>query len=296
MRKTIQTLTKLLSSLLLSVVVLTFASSRPVLGVGSHAEAFERFASFRPVRVQWRQDLALAGLNFLCSNELDLPVAPPRSPFAPPLPPPPAEPEQDPAVEEEDPRDTPPAIFFGEEIESENETIYYVLDQSGSMQSYKTNASFVDPDGNQTVGNRWERAKAEAIKSIRGLSDNFRFGVLSYNCGQIYWSAGLREATAANKADAEAWIKKQYWATGMTGTGPAASIPLAIKDLRALVLLTDGEPNCGANGTAGHRAMIAQNNVSGAVINVFGIQASGPWRAFCQGVAADSGGSYYDLP
>ena len=31
-------------------------------------------------------------------------------------------------------------------------------------------------------------------------------------------------------------------------------------------------------------------------LNVFGIAASGEYRAFCQGVATDSGGGYYDVP
>jgi len=46
----------------------------------------------------------------------------------------------------------------------------------------------------------------------------------------------------------------------------------------------------------GHRAMIRRNNTQGATINVFGISASGSYRAFCQAVASDSGGSYFDVP
>ena len=53
---------------------------------------------------------------------------------------------------------------------------------------------------------------------------------------------------------------------------------------------------CGANGASGHRSMIRNANSQGATINVFGIAASGSYRAFCQGVAADSGGAYFDVP
>ena len=42
--------------------------------------------------------------------------------------------------------------------------------------------------------------------------------------------------------------------------------------------------------------MIRSANRQGAVINVFGIAATGAQRRFCQQVAADSGGSYIDVP
>jgi len=224
----------------------------------------------------------------LLTTGLDLPIPPPR--LGPPKNEPPI-----PEAPEEDPRDTPPPVFYGEEIECESDTIYYVLDMSGSMQSQTTTRPYVDPDGKITTGNRWERAKAEAIKSIRGLADSFRFGILVYNCGTDAWSAELREATRANKEAAEAWIRRHYWADGMTGTGPATSLALRLRT-SAVVLLTDGEPNCGANGLQGHRLMISQNNVERAPITVFGIDARGEWRAFCQSVAADSGGRYIDVP
>lgn len=233
--------------------------------------------------------LLLPLLALLCG--LDLPLPPPRSPFAPP------EPLVAPPEGEEggDPRDTPLALFYGEEIEPEQDTIYFVLDRSGSMQSYKTEGAYVDPDGSPARGNRWERAKAEAIRSVRGLADNLRFGILTYDCGVVGWRGGeLQESSASARADAEGWIRKQLWATGATGTGPATVSAFAA-GARTVVLLTDGEPNCGADGVAGHRSMIASSN-PGAVVHVFGIQANGPWRAFCQGVASDSGGRYVDVP
>ena len=64
----------------------------------------------------------------------------------------------------------------------------------------------------------------------------------------------------------------------------------------SVVLLTDGSPNCGASGMTGHRSMIANANTQGATVNVFGIAATGRYRGFCQGVASDSGGSYFDVP
>jgi hypothetical protein len=42
--------------------------------------------------------------------------------------------------------------------------------------------------------------------------------------------------------------------------------------------------------------MIRDANTQGASVNVFGIAASGSYRAFCQGVASDNGGQYFDVP
>ena len=66
-----------------------------------------------------------------------------------------------------------------------------------------------------------------------------------------------------------------------------------------MILLTDGGPSCGTTppkDPGKHRLMIRNANAQHATINVFGIGAVGSWRAFCQGVAADSGGMYYDVP
>jgi len=193
----------------------------------------------------------------------------------------------------EDPRDTPPPVFYGEEIDSENDTIYYVIDISCSMgwdfQFYSSD------DGTILLGPRLSRAKAEVIKSVSGLSDNFKFNIIAYDCGIRSWSSALQEATDPNKQSATAWTLALN-PTGATGTGPATASALADKENNTIVLLTDGAPNCGADGTSGHRSIIQNANTQGAVIDVFGISASGDYRTFCQGVASDSGGSYHDIP
>jgi hypothetical protein len=193
----------------------------------------------------------------------------------------------------DDPSDTDPPVIYGEEIDSENDTIVYVIDQSCSMgwdvQTYTT------PDGGTASGPRIDRAKAELTRSILGLSDTFRFNVISYDCGTRLWSSAMQDANDANKQSAVAWVNSLQ-PGGATGTGPATAAGLAERENMAVVLLTDGAPNCGATGASGHRAMIRSANTQGATINVFGIAASGSYRAFCQGVASDSGGSYYDVP
>lgn len=172
-----------------------------------------------------------------------------------------------PEAEGDDPRDEPPPVFFGEEIESENDSICYVIDLSGSMRRY----------------GRLERAREELHRSILGLTPNVRFNVIAYS-------------TPENKAQAVAWVDTLK-ASGGTATGPATALALSDPECLAVALLTDGAPNCGAYPELeGHRAMIRNANVQRAPINVFGVDARGEWRTFCQNVASDSGGAYYDVP
>ena len=252
------------------------------------------------MRFTWLCLLLLLPISVWGGPELDLPIEPVKlgdkiggeKPVEP-----------EPVETGDDPRDTPPPVFYGEEIVGEIDTIYYVVDASGSMgsdgwslpgQPGVHTRQYIGLDGNITRGNRWDRARTEAVRSIRGLSENFKFGILIYNCSTVVWKNELQSATDANKQAVEAWLMKQH-SYGLTGTGPATVAGLtAAPD--TVVLLTDGMPNCGAPGMSGHRRMIVSHNFRLTPIHVFGIQATDHYRAFCQGVAVDSGGSYTDIP
>lgn len=185
-----------------------------------------------------------------------------------------------PTPEADDPRDEPPPFFFGEEIESENDSICYVIDISGSMRRY----------------DRLERAKAELRRSIQALPPNVCFNVIAYSCLVLSWQPATVRATPEHKALALGWVDALQ-GSGGTATGPATALALADRECLAVALLTDGAPNCGAYPELeGHRAMIRSANEQRAIINVFGVDARGDWRTFCQDVAADSGGGYYDIP
>ena len=216
-------------------------------------------------------------------SELDLPLSHPRD--GQPIPTP-----VDPPV---DPIDEPPPVIYGEEIPAESDTIYYVLDISGSMDWDP--ASYTGVDGQVRVGPRIDRAKAELVRSILGLARNFSFDVVAYDCSTLAWRPSLQPADDGNKQAAIAWVQALY-PRGATGTGPATALALGDKQNKTVVLLTDGAPNCGASSMSGHRSMIRAANTQGARVHVFGIAASGAYRAFCQGVAADNGGGYHDVP
>jgi hypothetical protein len=243
------------------------------------------------------------------NSDLDLPVEPVRAPFQtgitddPPTPPTPITPDDD---DGDDPRDTPPPVFYGEEMDTESDSIFYVIDTSCSM-GWDV-SSYSGLDGSMQSGPRLDRAKVELIRSISGLSDNFEFNIINYDCSTGQWRGSMAQATDANKQQARAWVMSLREG-GATGTGPAVVQALgAERDNKMIVLLTDGAPNCGVPsqyggwddfddaGPSGHRRVIRDANAQGATINVFGIAASGSYRAFCQGVASDSGGAYFDVP
>lgn len=241
--------------------------------------------------VGWAFAIVLASVLLaspdVSNSDLDLPVTPPVYNPLPtqtprPLPtrvgPPPEPP----------PRDLgPPPMFYGEYLDSEDDTVVYVIDVSGSMNT--------DDNGrvSRLTPSKLDRVKVELVKAIQSLPPNFEFNIIAYNCSTQAWSNSLQEATTPNKTSAIEWAQALQ-ASGATGTGPATALALAIGK-RYVILLTDGAPNCGAQGFAGHRDMIRLANQKGATIDVFGVQTYGRTRRFCQQVAGDSGGRYIEV-
>lgn len=216
----------------------------------------------------------------VAKDGLDLPVGPPRAApqpgqnyAAPPVP--------DARV----PKLIPPPVFYGVELDGRAGSLVYVLDASCSM--------VYTGDGQYRPGqNRWDLAVAEFERSLSSLPHWFDFGVVVFECAGIPWRDELVMATPTNKAEAVEWIRSLR-PSGGTGTGPAMVTALGYGS-ESVVLLTDGDPNCGF-AVPFHRAVIRDNNTQGARIDVFGLGARGAFREFCQDVAADSGGAYYDV-
>jgi hypothetical protein len=193
----------------------------------------------------------------------------------------------------------PPPSIYGHDLKSENGTIMYVIDISGSMGWDQM--QYITADGKTAVGCRLDRAKAELIRSITSLPNNFKFNVDAFDCSVYCWKFQLELATDSNKSQAIAWVTGLQ-PQGATGTGPAMAVALQIRACKLYVLLTDGAPNCGAGDQQGdaqcmeaHRRMISGNNAQRAIINVFGINCTGEFKVFCSNVASDSGGSYTDI-
>lgn len=222
---------------------------------------------------------------------LDLPVEKPVKKKVPePKAPPPAV-AYPPVLDE-----PPPPTIYEKQIVSENATIVFVIDVSGSMTWDR--GQYTNLEGKTVEGDRLDRAKVALSRSILSLPKNFRFTMLAFDCSVYEWRPSLVQADEVNKKWALTWIQ-MLRALGATGTGPAVSRALAVNghDVKLVVLLTDGSPNCGAGTGLGdsfcleeHRKMIRSNNTQGARIDVFAIVASGIFQKFCENVAGDSGG------
>jgi hypothetical protein len=197
--------------------------------------------------------------------------------------------------EEDDDNEEKPPKIYDEEIPSEEDSIIYVIDISGSMSGGRS--SYTDPDGNKRTGTKLDRAKAELIKSINGLSDNYTFNAFAFTCSIRSFSSKRLTATARNKQAACSWTMGLR-ATGATGTGPAVATALRDRDNKTLVLISDGAPNCIGNDwrdKSEHLAMILSNNKQKAKISCFGIGAYGSWRQFLVDIASKTGGIYRDV-
>jgi hypothetical protein len=179
--------------------------------------------------------------------------------------------------------------LYDEDVPSEGDSIYYVIDISGSM-GWGSH-TYTGLDGNTTSGTRLDRAKVEVQRSILALTDDFKFNIVAYHCSASRWRSQRQEATDQNKSSAGQWVNALR-ATGATGTGPATALALGDKDNKTVALLSDGAPNCGASGFSGHANMISGANTQGAIIHTFGIGAYGQFENFLRGIAQGSGGNY----
>ncbi|MCZ6690690.1 MAG: IPT/TIG domain-containing protein [Planctomycetota bacterium] len=182
--------------------------------------------------------------------------------------------------------------FFGRTFPIPGDRVIYVIDTSGSM--FFTFGSYVDRFGNTVTGTRLELVQDRLISSIQALPGTARFNIFRYACNNSSWSSQTDPADAANKASAETWILGMM-AFGGTGTGPAVSSALQERQNETVLLVSDGQPNCGASGTLGHTCVILNANDQDAVIHTFGISASGRFREFLEEIARNTNGSYTDI-
>lgn len=226
-------------------------------------------------------------------GELDLPLGQPT----------PAE-YVNPNVDDDDPpSDDDPPTFYDEEIPATS-SVTYVIDISGSMGWGST--TYTTPDGQVRSGTPLDRAKAELIRSINSLSEDFDFNCFAYDCSIRQMWGAPREATDDNKASARAWVSALQ-DMGATGTGPATVAALGQEE-ESVVLLTDGDPNCGCESGGGgwgwggygdyiqcHKNMILSNNPNGCTVSTFGIGDYGEFAQFLRDIASATGGIYVHI-
>ena len=196
--------------------------------------------------------------------------------------------------EEEDEIPEPPPYFGEDGASGEKMKIVWCLDRSGSMSW--SGGTYTGPDGQPTTGTRWERALSETTKAMSQLTAEWEFGAVTYNCGSIKFKPELVEADEANVAACTAWLAGQY-PNGGTGTGPAQANAFRLADTgiegtATCWLLSDGQPNCGATGLAGHKMVALSANTQGHVLNTVGIADTGVFADFMRSLAEETGGIY----
>jgi hypothetical protein len=190
------------------------------------------------------------------------------------------------------PNEGEPPKIYNEDIPTKTDSLIFVIDVSGSMDSY--DGGYTGLDGQPADGSRLDRAKVELSRAVQGLKEDFKFNILAYDCDTYPWMPARQQATPAVKASALGWVGRLQ-ALGATGTGPAVCRALQEKDNFTVVLLSDGAPNCIGDNDGSiddHRQMIRAGNTQGAVIHTFGIGCYGEFEQFLKDVASDSGGKF----
>lgn len=187
-------------------------------------------------------------------------------------------------------------VVYSEDLPAPIAGIAYVLDISGSMDWDPQ--PYTDLNGNPATGSKLERAKTEIARSIRGLAQGYWLEAYTFDCDVYVWQPAAVPVDPAAQASAEAWIMAAA-AQGATGTGPAVARALADKNVRTVILFTDGAPDCIGTATgsiADHQLMIQQANTQGATIHCVGYAAYGVFDQFLQDVSSQTGGKYLTQP
>ena len=97
-----------------------------------------------------------------------------------------------------------------------------------------------------------QELKQEFTQTLNSLSSQAEFGVVAFSDGHISWRPSPVKANPANKGSATAWVNGLN-AAGWTCLGPAGVQTVIIanqsqKQLKQIMILSDGEPYCnGAN-------------------------------------------------
>ncbi|MCZ6689837.1 MAG: hypothetical protein O7H41_09565 [Planctomycetota bacterium] len=197
--------------------------------------------------------------------------------------------------DDEDDLPDPPAYFDEDGAAGEKMKIVWCLDRSGSMS--QNAGTFRGADGNPVTGSRWDRCKAETSIALSQLTPEWEFGILTYACTRDKYSPDLVPAEESEVSSAIAWLNGHFpW--GGTGTGPAQAEAFhhadggTVEGSATCWLLSDGQPNCGAQGTIGHKTMALAANGAGHVLNTVGIADFGNFAAFLRELAEATGGVY----
>jgi len=181
---------------------------------------------------------------------------------------------------QDDDEDAPEIInFWGGEYEGD--AFFWCLDKSCSM---SWNGEIND-------------LKQEFTQTLNSLSSQAEFGVVAFSEGHISWNPAPQRANPANKGAATAWVNALN-AAGWTCLGPAGVHTIGIanqsqKQMKQILILSDGEPYCNGSNTATQSlADITAANWQRIPINTIYISSDNGGITFMQQLASNNNGMF----
>ncbi|MDF9814397.1 VWA domain-containing protein [Streptomyces sp. SPB162] len=170
-----------------------------------------------------------------------------------------------------------------------DDSLIMVLDSSGSM---------AGPDGSGST--RIESARKAVSTVVETLPDGHRTGLRVYGAGKPHGCDDTQLSQAVVPLDRDA-MKRAVAAVQPKGDTPTAlALTRAAGDLpkggrRTILLISDGESNCGAPKPCEVAAQLAGDGI-GLRIDTVGFQVKGAAREELECVARAGHGAYYDAP
>ncbi|MEU3463406.1 VWA domain-containing protein [Streptomyces sp. NPDC006733] len=170
-----------------------------------------------------------------------------------------------------------------------DDSLIMVLDSSGSM---------AGPDGSGST--RIESARKAVGTVVDTLPDGHRTGLRVYGAGKPHGCDDTQLSQAVVPLDRDA-TKRAVAAVQPKGDTPTAlALTRAAGDLpkdgrRTILLISDGESNCGAPKPCEVAARLAGDGI-GLRIDTIGFQVKGAAREELECVARAGHGAYYDAP
>jgi hypothetical protein len=181
----------------------------------------------------------------------------------------------------DDEEDAPETInFWGGEYEGD--AFFWCLDKSCSM----------------SWNGEIEDLKQEFTQTLNSLSSQAEFGVVAFSEGHVSWNPSPQRANPANKGSATAWVLALN-AAGWTCLGPAGVETLNIanqcsKQMKQVLVLSDGEPYCnGANTATQSLADITAANWQQSPVNTIYISSDNGGITFMQQLASQNNGTFF---
>ena len=157
----------------------------------------------------------------------------------------------------------------------------------------KSTVFVLDVSKSMTDGNKIGIAKESLKEALRQHGPGEYFNIVTFSGTVKAYKFGMQEATPANVAEACKFVDSIQLGP-FTDLSDALLQALKNKDAKAIILLSDGDPNGGENDSEKLRAMVRTANSKKIKINTLALGLAGAFEAtvLLQGIAADNNGEF----